>query len=58
MKKRDYHARLVVYDLPNLDKWQLMRLKEWLKSMQVMVSQADKYSVRVVCRLFKRPGGK
>jgi len=54
MEKFDYHARLVVYGLPEMKSPTVKRLAKWLRSLADDVEKEPKaYDKKLVARLMK-----
>ena len=55
MKKQDYHAKLIVHGLPEMNSVQYRRFVDWLKAQVETFKRADSkdYSKRYVARLMK-----
>lgn len=54
MKKRDYIAKLTVYDLPTMEKKELVRVYRWLQKLtDDLYTHPQKYSKRFTAKLMK-----
>ena len=54
MKSFDYHAKLLVYELPNLKKPTIKRLAKWLRDQaEQLENSPQEYSKKYTARLMK-----
>lgn len=47
---KDYYARLVVYDLPEMKRKNVSHIANWLRKLALEIEQAPKITPRVLSR--------
>lgn len=52
-KELDYHSKLIIYDLPNLNGRIIEQMQKWLRKIAKDIKKKELYSTKYTAKLMK-----